>query len=189
MADETTPPAKNTEEVPPVKPVVEGTPAAPEGVKSEPEKNPLYPRVQELSTKNKELQATLDEHNEAARKKEEEEAKKRGDHEKVIEAKEAEIALLKPDAEKFREYSQARRETLKSELPDQFHSQVDSIESLVDLEDFAKNISELNEGKGAVTAKGEPTGPPGAEPLKKLPEMTAQERRDSHEQRVGQYQK
>lgn len=186
MADEKPTPPGGTPVGEP-KPSGEGSLPAPEGVKSDPEKNPLYPRVQELSQKNKDLQVKVDEYTDAERKKGEEEAKKRGDYEKIIEAKDQEIAALKPGAELYREYNQARRETLKSELPEQFHKQIESIQSLVELEDFAKNLGALNI-KGAVPPKGTPAGAPRGEPLKKLSEMTAKERRETHDERLAQHQ-
>jgi len=163
---------------------------APEGVKSDPDpqKNALYPRVQELSAKNKDLQAENDKLNEAERKRVEEEDKKRGDYEKVIEAKDLEITVLKPKADLYDEYNQARRETLKSELPEQFHKQIESIGSLTELEEFAKNLTDLSISKGVALPKGNPTGAPKGEPLKRISEMTADERRETHAQRIAQHQ-
>lgn len=145
-------------------------------------------RIQELNQKNKDLQAKVDAIEAKEKEREEAEAKKRGDHEKIIEAKEAEIAALKPDAELYREYNQARRETLKSELPEEFHPQIESIQSLVEMEQFATNIKSLK-NKDAVPAAGHPGGPPPGEPLKPISKMTPKERRETHEQRLAQYAK
>ena len=158
--------------------------------KNDPRNNPLYGRVQELSAKNKKLAEDMAKIESDRAKVRNTQLEKQGEYKTLLDEANAKLTAAETERDtavnKWGTYETARRETLTADLSDDDKALVAKLD-FMDVEPFITRITGEIITTGTDTRRS--TGRVDEKPLKSFADMSAKELRDTHKQRLAQYDK